>query len=80
MKNVILKDYFIKCPVAGEKPYKCPYETCAWEFARSDELTRHVRKHTGDKPFRCAECDRSFARSDHLSLHMRRHETKPDDA
>ncbi|OXB58679.1 hypothetical protein ASZ78_016851 [Callipepla squamata] len=58
---------------SGEKPYKCTWEGCAWKFARSDELTRHFRKHTGIKPFRCSDCDRSFSRSDHLALHRRRH-------
>lgn len=60
------------CPL-GEKPYKCTWEGCTWKFARSDELTRHYRKHTGVKPFKCADCDRSFSRSDHLALHRRRH-------
>lgn len=60
-------------PRAGEKPYKCTWEGCTWKFARSDELTRHFRKHTGIKPFRCSDCDRSFSRSDHLALHRRRH-------
>ncbi|KFR14161.1 Krueppel-like factor 8, partial [Opisthocomus hoazin] len=60
-------------PPAGEKPYKCTWEGCTWKFARSDELTRHFRKHTGIKPFRCSDCDRSFSRSDHLALHRRRH-------
>lgn len=60
-------------PLPGEKPYHCTWEGCTWRFARSDELTRHFRKHTGIKPFRCTECDRSFSRSDHLSLHRRRH-------
>ncbi|MBZ3886059.1 Krueppel-like factor 12 [Sciurus carolinensis] len=59
--------------LSGEKPYKCTWEGCTWKFARSDELTRHYRKHTGVKPFKCADCDRSFSRSDHLALHRRRH-------
>ncbi|XP_044538923.1 Krueppel-like factor 8 isoform X2 [Gracilinanus agilis] len=58
---------------SGEKPYKCTWEGCTWKFARSDELTRHFRKHTGIKPFHCSDCDRSFSRSDHLALHRRRH-------
>ncbi|KAE9420204.1 hypothetical protein Angca_005644, partial [Angiostrongylus cantonensis] len=56
-----------------EKPYSCPWPGCEWRFARSDELTRHYRKHTGDRPFKCAQCSRAFSRSDHLSLHMKRH-------
>ena len=59
---------------AGEKPYKCTWEGCDWRFARSDELTRHYRKHTGAKPFQCGVCNRSFSRSDHLALHMKRHQ------
>lgn len=57
----------------GEKPYKCMWEGCTWKFARSDELTRHYRKHTGVKPFHCPDCDRTFSRSDHLALHKKRH-------
>ncbi|XP_026686006.1 Krueppel-like factor 7 [Diaphorina citri] len=57
----------------GEKPYKCQWEGCGWSFARSDELTRHYRKHTGAKPFKCLHCERGFSRSDHLALHMKRH-------
>ncbi|GBP84591.1 Krueppel-like factor 3 [Eumeta japonica] len=57
----------------GEKPYRCSWEGCSWRFARSDELTRHTRKHTGHRPFTCPLCRRSFARSDHLGLHVRRH-------
>ncbi|CAD7004004.1 unnamed protein product [Ceratitis capitata] len=56
-----------------EKPYTCQWPECEWRFARSDELTRHYRKHTGAKPFKCVVCERSFARSDHLALHMKRH-------
>lgn len=49
------------------------WEGCTWKFARSDELTRHFRKHTGVKPFQCPDCDRTFSRSDHLALHKKRH-------
>lgn len=68
--------YKIYLFVLGEKPYRCTVWDCQWRFARSDELTRHIRKHTGDKPFCCKVCDRKFARSDHLALHMKRHEPK----
>lgn len=59
--------------LAGEKPYHCSWEGCGWKFARSDELTRHFRKHTGHRPFQCHLCERAFSRSDHLALHMKRH-------
>lgn len=73
--NEVLCGKFDVCVwfVAGEKPYQCTWEGCTWKFARSDELTRHYRKHTGQKPFHCHKCQRSFSRSDHLSLHMKRH-------
>ncbi|KAF7707060.1 hypothetical protein HF521_018278 [Silurus meridionalis] len=56
-----------------ERPYACPVETCERRFSRSDELTRHIRIHTGQKPFQCRICMRNFSRSDHLTTHIRTH-------
>ncbi|KAG7484596.1 hypothetical protein MATL_G00051490 [Megalops atlanticus] len=56
-----------------ERPYACPMETCDRRFSRSDELTRHIRIHTGQKPFQCRICMRNFSRSDHLTTHIRTH-------
>ena len=64
---------FLRITVPGEKPFMCTWKGCEWRFARSDELRRHYRKHTGLKPFSCKTCDRTFSRSDHLTLHMKRH-------
>ncbi|KAI1883589.1 hypothetical protein AGOR_G00233130 [Albula goreensis] len=55
------------------KPFPCPVENCDRRFSRSDELNRHIRIHTGHKPFQCRICLRSFSRSDHLTTHTRTH-------
>lgn len=58
-------------PPPSERPHACQY--CDSRFSRSDELTRHIRRHTGDKPFLCQICMRRFTRSDHLTTHIRTH-------
>ncbi|ROT83146.1 putative Krueppel-like factor 13 [Penaeus vannamei] len=57
----------------GERPFECTWASCRKRFARSDELARHTRTHTGEKNFVCPVCQKRFMRSDHLSKHARRH-------
>uniref|UniRef100_A0ABI7XAV6 C2H2-type domain-containing protein n=1 Tax=Felis catus TaxID=9685 RepID=A0ABI7XAV6_FELCA len=57
----------------GERPFACSWQDCNKKFARSDELARHYRTHTGEKKFSCPICEKRFMRSDHLTKHARRH-------
>ncbi|OWP03861.1 hypothetical protein B2J93_3343 [Marssonina coronariae] len=41
---------------------------CDLSFTRSEHLARHVRKHTGERPFQC-HCLRRFSRLDNLRQH-----------
>ena len=51
-------------------------EVCLKRFVRPAELLRHVRIHTGEKPFECETCKQCFIRKDHLISHQRTHSTE----
>ncbi|KAI0486696.1 hypothetical protein F4859DRAFT_310379 [Xylaria cf. heliscus] len=44
------------------------YPPCHLSFTRSEHLARHIRKHTGERPFQC-HCSRRFSRLDNLRQH-----------
>ncbi|SPO34974.1 uncharacterized protein PSFLO_00445 [Pseudozyma flocculosa] len=51
---------------------------CKMVFTRSEHLARHVRKHTGERPFRC-HCGKAFSRLDNLRQHAQTvHADTPD--
>ncbi|KAI7867930.1 hypothetical protein BDF14DRAFT_1700505, partial [Spinellus fusiger] len=60
----------------GQKIFQCQgYGTCTMSFSRSEHLARHIRKHTGEKPFSCIvpDCNRRFSRYDNMMQHTHTH-------
>ncbi|XP_076458436.1 uncharacterized protein LOC143292132 [Babylonia areolata] len=53
------------------RQYKCTFENCPYAFKTKGSLVRHVRRHTGERPYGCESCGRSFAESGALTRHMR---------
>ncbi|KAJ9124035.1 hypothetical protein QFC22_000828 [Naganishia vaughanmartiniae] len=50
--------------------YPRQIQVCGATFTRPQHVGRHMRSHTGDKPYHCKECPEKFARSDLLSRHV----------
>ncbi|KAI9707051.1 MAG: hypothetical protein M1836_000011 [Candelina mexicana] len=52
----------------GQRFFCTDFPPCTLSFTRSEHLARHIRKHTGERPFQC-HCARRFSRLDNLRQH-----------
>ncbi|XP_061732465.1 zinc finger and BTB domain-containing protein 7C [Nerophis ophidion] len=50
---------------------QCPI--CNKIIQGAGKLPRHMRTHTGEKPYMCTICEVRFTRQDKLKIHMRKH-------
>lgn len=62
----------LKKKVKQLKRFLCDH--CHASFATKYHLQRHLRKHTGDKPFKCLVCNKAFNDKSNLGRHMHKHD------
>ncbi|EHO9284818.1 C2H2-type zinc finger protein [Salmonella enterica] len=50
-----------------------PCSRCSRTFTSPSALVRHMRTHTGERPYVCRACGQAFQTSGNLTVHMRTH-------
>ncbi|XP_064160084.1 zinc finger and BTB domain-containing protein 46-like [Anguilla rostrata] len=53
------------------KKFRCPY--CSFSAMHQCILKRHMRSHTGERPYPCDVCGKKFTRREHMKRHTQVH-------
>ena len=68
-----LEHYSFKSRVHRGAKYANSCSTCGKSFKKPSDLIRHVRIHTGERPYRCDQCSRDFTVKSTLDSHRKTH-------
>ncbi|XP_029470279.1 zinc finger and BTB domain-containing protein 46 isoform X2 [Rhinatrema bivittatum] len=68
-ENSLLFEYLPKVNefTVIRKKFKCPY--CSFSAMHQCILKRHMRSHTGERPYPCEICGKKFTRREHMKRH-----------
>ncbi|GAB1604932.1 transcription factor E4F1-like [Argonauta hians] len=68
-KIIVLKTHMLTH--SDKREHHCLFEGCTYAFKTKGSLIRHMRRHTGERPYTCDMCKRTFTESGALSRHLK---------